>query len=38
MVLIVSPGVTHVPTEYVTGLTEGVNMVVLKVLNKIVVI
>ena len=31
MVSIVSPGVTHVSTEYVTDLTEGVNMVVLKV-------
>jgi len=27
MVSIVSPGVTHVSTEYVTDLTEGVNMV-----------
>jgi hypothetical protein len=38
MVSIVSPGVTHVSTEYVTDLTEGVNMVVLKVLMEIIVI
>jgi len=30
--------VAHVSTEYVTDLTEGVNMVVLKVLKEIVVI
>ena len=30
MVSIVSPGVTHVSTEYATDLTEGINMVVLK--------
>jgi hypothetical protein len=38
MVSIVSLGVTHVSTEYVTDLTEGVNMVVLKVLMEIIVI
>ena len=38
MVSIVGPSVTRVSTEYVTDLTEGVNMDVLKVLKEIVVI
>ena len=38
MVSIVSPGVTHVSTEYVTDLTGGVNMVVLNDIKEIVVI